>query len=100
MSMDLFSIKGVYFYLNNSDWATILKNAFDNGWKPQGTVRGGLYEIDPKWDGNYFLNEGQWVEAEDAAKIANALERESNSTDNIYIKNFINFCRKGAFKVL
>jgi hypothetical protein len=100
MGMDLLSKKGDRFYFNMSDWPKILKLAFDNGWKPQGTVGGGLYEVLPDWDGNYFDNEGQWIEAEDAANIANALEREPKLIDNIEMKIFINFCRKGAFKIL
>ena len=100
MGMDLFSVKGDYFYLNVWRWSQFLKLAFDNGWKPQGTVCGGLYEVLPDWDGSYFDNEGQWVESEDAANIASTLEREPKLIYNVHIKNFINFCRKGAFKVL
>jgi len=100
MGMNLFSIKGSHFYFNRWNWSQILKLAFDNGWKPQGTVGGGLYEVLPDWDGNYFYNEGQWVEAEDAANIVNALEREPKLMDNIDMKVFINCCRKGAFKIM
>ena len=55
-----------------------------------------------RWDGGYISNDFQIVTAEDAANMADALDRsvEFNVTDDDeYIIDFIRFARGGAFKI-
>jgi hypothetical protein len=91
MGMDL-SGEGGYFRFNWEGWREVLELAYQYGWEPAGTElpeysfynqdgtvnlgRTRAYREDAKdWDGSYFGNEGQWVTEEDAARIADALER-------------------------
>ncbi len=55
-----------------------------------------------RWDGGYISNDFQIVTAEDAANMADALDRslEFNVTDDDEdIIDFIRFARGGAFKI-
>ncbi len=58
-----------------------------------------------RWDGGYISNDFQIVTAEDAANMADALDRslEFNVTDDTDddedIIGFIRFARGGAFKI-
>jgi len=87
------------------------------GWQPLGTEVGQWCDpetgelckqlsTDPdEWDGTYFCNESQWVTEEDAANIADALERvledKPNFKDGVRqrIRDFIAFCRVGEFTI-
>ena len=69
---------------NNYTWAMILSLAKDYGWEPTGTV-------DPwkkdepaasDWSGSYISLGFQWVTSDDAANIANALERAIEKMDD------------------
>jgi hypothetical protein len=131
-------------YFNWVNWCALLEVAFRCGWEPAGTIMArrdekgnvkivGLYEkvygreedsLD--WDGDYFCNEGQLVTAEDAANLADALERALQSTpleeamvdptedswphgiddmasflaaNRNKIESFILRCRKGGFHI-
>lgn len=59
-------------------WAKALELAQSYEWKPVGTHPPShidFYELCTEWDGRYFTNDGQTVEAEDARALAAALER-------------------------
>src|SRR4051794_26590442 len=85
MGMDLSGVGG-YFRVSYGNWCDLLELAYKNGWKPAGTQPGRWYDQngeivkqmspDPdEWNGSYFCNAFQWVTKEDAANIADALER-------------------------
>src|SRR6185437_12885003 len=54
-------------------WWHLLNLAREYNWSPRGTESSA--SSDDGWDGNYFTNAGQRVTEEDAAELANALER-------------------------
>ena len=70
MGMDLDG-KGGDFRFNIYGWRAVLALAEMNGWEPAGTV----LEQELGWSGGYDTNDGQTVTAEDAARLADALER-------------------------
>jgi hypothetical protein len=92
MGMDL-SGKGGYFRFSNYGWRAALELAHEHGWEPAGTVppKFTVYALDgvtvdevrtraerqsyANWSGGYFTNDYQVVSDEDAANIADALER-------------------------
>jgi hypothetical protein len=114
MGMDLHGAAG-YFRFNNWSWYQVLELAYEYGWKPAGTEPGQWCdpetgELDEQlspdpdeWDGTYFSNDHQWVTDEDAANIADALERaledkpDSSDEAKQWVRDFIAFCRAGAF---
>ena len=92
MGMDLRG-KGGYFRFSHRAWGTVLKLAWEHGWEPAGTKppEWAAYAPDgvtvdevatraerqrhANWDGIYCSNNHQVVSDEDAANIADALER-------------------------
>lgn len=85
MGMDLLG-RGVDFHFNWTNWRRVLELAYRYGWVPAGTELDHFGKVDEElaeqyrhpyedWDGTYFGNSFQWVTAEDAANIAQALER-------------------------
>ena len=116
MGMDLDGAGGIERF-NNTSWCKMLKLAYEYGWKPAGTEPGQWInsetgEVDEQmspdpdeWDGTYFTNDSQWVTEEDAANIADALERavedESDPSDEglHWVRDFIAFCRAGEFYI-
>jgi hypothetical protein len=92
MGMDL-SGKGGYFRFSQGRWGAVLKLAHEHGWEPAGTVPPEFTVYAPdgvtvdevrtraerqsyaNWEGGYFTNDTQVVSDEDAANIADALER-------------------------
>jgi hypothetical protein len=92
MGMDL-SGKGGYFRFSNHRWRAALELAHEQGWEPDGTEPPEMTVYAPdgvtvdevgtraerqryaNWDGCYFMNNHQVVSDEDAANIADALER-------------------------
>ena len=92
MGMDL-SGKGGYFRFSNYGWRAALELAHEHGWEPAGTELPDITVYAPDgvtvdevatraerklyatWDRGYFWNENQVVSDEDAANIADALER-------------------------
>ena len=99
MGMDL-SGAGGYFRWTNSGWRETLELAEQYGWQPIGTgaPRGTLKA---EWSGSYFSNDGQLFYARDAQKMADALERALEGTENEdeAIREFIKFCREGSFRL-
>ena len=79
MSMDLSGVGG-HFKINNEGWRQALMLAHKFGWEPVGTRdpaladEDGIYTV-PDWEGHYDSNDGQEVEEEDGARIAEALEK-------------------------
>ena len=73
MGYDLTSSSGQTHRWKVLGWWHLLNLAREHGWSPRGTEPPG--DAAPGWDGNYFHNEGQWVTADDAAALADALER-------------------------
>jgi hypothetical protein len=76
MSMALTSESGATSGCTTSAWTFYLWLARQYGWSEPGTrpprrVRFWFQ----RWDGSYYLNEGQWVTREDASALADALER-------------------------
>ena len=91
MGMDL-SGKGGYFRSSYRAWGTALKLAWEHGWEPAGTkppewtayTPDGVVDEEAtraerqryaNWDGLYCSNNRQVICDEDAANIADALER-------------------------
>ena len=85
MGMDLNGAGG-YVRFSNTCWSKIRKLAYDYGWKPQGTEPAQFYDENgglikqlcpapDTWSGTYLSNDLQWVTDEDAANIADALQR-------------------------
>jgi hypothetical protein len=92
MGMDL-SGKGGDFRFSHQNWRAILELAHEYGWEPAGTKPPEFIVYAPdgvtvdevatrswrqryaNWDGGYFSNDYQVVCDEDAANIADALER-------------------------
>jgi hypothetical protein len=119
MSVSLASEKlmdgeGGHLHLNNATWREVLNIAHDYGWEPAGTEPGEWIDpetgeldeqlyLDPEtWDGNYVSNCAQWVTDADAADIADALERALQGDEELNIdllREFITFCRAGAFSI-
>lgn len=54
-------------------WPKLLRLAQAHGWQPRGTTLPG--DADGQWDRNYTTNDGQEVTADDAAALADALEK-------------------------
>ena len=128
--MDLLGRRGDFRFSGGS-WWWILKLAYDYGWKPKGTRPSQITtDCDVKeWDGSYFFNMFQEVDAADAKNIARALEKVikdipdkpnrkahwlarhdkdekvtpfeywSGKVRKRYIKAFIKFCKAGAFNI-
>jgi hypothetical protein len=72
---DLANSSGGYHQWNVLGWWNVLNLARIYGWMPRGTEPPAQPSDLTPWDGNYFRNEGQRVSAEDAAAIADALNR-------------------------
>jgi hypothetical protein len=63
-------------YFRVGTWGSLLRMAYSYGWEPAGTQPGPVYgDSDRLWDGDYFTNSGQVLTNEDAAALADALER-------------------------
>jgi hypothetical protein len=79
--MDLIGAGGRHAKWTNQAWRRFLSLAFQYGWEPAGTEAPDLPEdlqtsVDVKeWAGGYFSNDYQWVTDQDAANLADALER-------------------------
>jgi hypothetical protein len=127
MGMDLVNSKEKYFRWNIFFWGYVLRLGTMFGWEGSGTHL--ELEGDDKWDGNYWTNDGQWVTADDAFALADALERalseipsdaskqadqtvhlsrENQAKDALlkrfvgdedYLQEFISFCREGGFNI-
>jgi hypothetical protein len=140
MGMDLYGDKDRCFRLRCGLWRSVRGLAVQYGWQPAGTI---VYELEPipgdvsgrqlqasnrpieDWCGTYDSNDYQTVTADDAANLANAIERalaelpseksESYQTPeraddvidfvaalagwNDYLTKFVEFCRGGKFVI-
>ena len=70
------------FALNNFSWAALLRLAWDQGWRPKGTLAPRAWQAmtrgDParKWNpADYVTCRGQIVRSEDARSLGNSLAR-------------------------
>ena len=96
MGMDI-SGNGGDLRCSGSIWYDVLKLGLHHGWEPLGT-----HELldpdlsdpteDPEWDGNYLTNDWQFITAEDANHLADALKRAldgayDNSIDMLNLEN-------------
>ena len=100
---DFRSESGDRFHFDFFDWPEILGLACRYGWRPTGTLKhywscpGKNCKECSSWDQmEYAAQAFQWFTEEDAAKMADALER---ALEEFQIIDFIKFCRKGAFSV-
>ncbi len=128
MGVDLFG-NGAFEYFNWTNWTFLLRLAYRFGWEPQGTILDDFErdlltmgktlsqediryweERKAEWDGGYSSNDLQQVAAGDARNIADALERalesgsdpetgESLTDYRALIEDFVQFCRRGAFRI-
>lgn len=65
-----------YFRWNIWGWPQVLGLAEKYGWEPQGTIiRDEDGDTNHDWDGTYYSNSGQIVNAFDAKNLADALEQ-------------------------
>ncbi len=78
MGMDLISYSGAKFICSVEYYWRVLELAEINGWEPEGTTlpKWLLEEYGwQDWDGDYYGNDYQVVNGEDAANLAQAVER-------------------------
>jgi hypothetical protein len=79
MSMVFTSETGATSGCTSSAWDFYRWLARQYGWTEPGTRKPkGMRFWFSRWDGGYHWNEGQWVTREDAAALADALERNLN----------------------
>lgn len=113
MGYDLRNGNSKDFRFSDREFGPMLQLAEQHGWKPHGTLLPSLYDIDTgeeipsyedDWSGFYLSNDGQIVTDEDAAALADALERALASSseldlsqDRDLIQRFIEYCRDGYF---
>jgi hypothetical protein len=74
MGMHLISREKSEFRWANYDWISLLSIAEKHGWIRKGTT---IPEDYPEkvWSGNYWSNDGQTVEEDDAMNLGQALEK-------------------------
>jgi len=117
MGVALGNVAGDHQHLNWASYRALLELAHEYGWQPTGTEPGqwcdpetgeldSQLSPDPdEWDGTYVSNDYQWVTKEDAANIAEALERALEDKQGFgneakhWIRDFIAFCRGGDFYI-
>jgi hypothetical protein len=76
MGFDLTHTKtGSTFHFSGSGWTFILNLANRYGWKGMGTARPRKWGLFKQWPGWYDSNDGQFVKTEDAAHLADTLEK-------------------------
>jgi hypothetical protein len=114
MGVDLYALGG-NLHWSFEGWRKVLSLAKRYGWQPMGTeppqwdrdgagedrVAAENAETLASWDGDYYCNNFQTVNARDARNLADALERalpefpEARQT----LQRFIAYCRAGAFRI-
>lgn len=127
MGVDLYNVHGDYYRFSSVAWTHVLALAEQYGWKPTGTRRGNPQVPEGDWDGNYTSNSGQLVTEADARALADALERALpdipgradtreavvpgastitlhpleffRSAGKAKVTGFIDYCRKGGFRI-
>jgi hypothetical protein len=114
MGMDLYGAGGELHW-SSEGWGKLLSLARRYGWRPMGTEpprcdRDGVSEdviaaenaeTAAAWDGDYYCNNFQTVNARDARNLADALERALPEfpRDRPALQRFIAYCRAGAFRI-
>ncbi|MCS6988349.1 MAG: hypothetical protein NZM06_02420 [Chloroherpetonaceae bacterium] len=80
---------------SNHHWEELLLLAKDCGWRPQDAP-------DENWERVYFASNGDLISERDALALAEALQRAlwllPESTRPHYLR-FIEFCKRGAFRI-
>ncbi|MBU4351244.1 hypothetical protein L6250_03300 [Candidatus Parcubacteria bacterium] len=85
MGYDLFNQKTKdQFRWTQLFWVRVLELAEKNGWQSKGTTIPKDYHKSD-WDGNYWHNSGEIVEAEDALNLAEALTKALDTLPKEYI---------------
>lgn len=84
-------------------WSEVLITAQENGWETRSTLPP-IYDQDAlDWSGNYTSNDSQLVGEEDAASLADALERALldiyDAEARAFLEDMIAFCREGGFRL-
>ena len=74
MSFDLRNETGESFRFSNSGWGFYLNLGEEYGWQPAGTHPPEGIDASA-WPKTYDSNDGQWISAEDAERLAGALQR-------------------------
>src|SRR5688572_26314993 len=86
MGFDLSNKSGGYQRFSGAGWGLALTVAEHYGWKAAGTPRPSDWDdADGPWEGEYAIQAGQWVTAEDAAAFAEALERGVAAEDFVRV---------------
>jgi Leu/Phe-tRNA-protein transferase len=84
-------------------WSQVLITAYENGWKPMGTLPPVYDQDSPDWSGNYTSSDSQLVIEEDATNLADALERALpdiyDDEARAFFEDMIAFCREGGFRL-
>lgn len=123
--------QGGDFYLGSDEWEKLLTLGMRYGWEPAGTLPSNLVgeegetgqsvcQTAEPWSGTYSTHDLQEVSAEDAAALADALERALSNTPDLplapesfphdvddverlltygraRIRDFVAYCRAGFF---
>jgi hypothetical protein len=83
------------FSLSNHQWEEMLLVAKDFGWKPQDAPH-------DDWERVYFASNGDLISERDALALADALARallKLPEPSRTLSRNFLNFCKRGAFHI-
>lgn len=126
MTYDFTNEHGEEFAMNTAMFNRLFHLGKAFGWTPQPTTRTINGVLDWQWDGSYFGNDSQWVNAECAMEWSYALERafiqipdqwrkfdgEDDAIENIkatmcrlsgegkeWLRDWIEFLKRGAFKI-
>lgn len=80
---------------SNHHWEELLLIAKDFGWKPQDAPH-------DDWERIYFASNGDLVSERDALALADTLRRALPKLPEpmrTLSSNFLNFCKRGAFRI-
>src|SRR5690242_7336785 len=84
-------------------WGQVLSTAQENGWEPMGTLPPIYGQEALDWSASYTSNDSQLVIDEDAASLADALERVLldifDAEARAFFEEMIAFCREGGFRL-
>jgi hypothetical protein len=87
MGYDLSNASGAYVRFTGSGWDLALSVAEHYGWSPAGALKPVTWNeaTDGPWQGDYWLNVGQRVSADDAAALTAALDRAVCAPDFVEV---------------
>lgn len=83
------------FAFSNHHWEELLLIAKDFGWKPQDAPH-------DDWERIYFASNGDLISERDALALADALQRalpKLHEPMRTLSLDFLNFCKRGAFRI-